>query len=443
MHRFSRLCARSFSLVSLAFFLLQIATASPTSALSTSVAIDSQSGSHMQLQAEPALTLSAISSADPVTIGENNEILLIINNKTDSTLSNVQLQVPYHPNVKFMDSNGIDLESHIMELDELVGNSERSVPLLIQVFGDAPEFIDLEFLVRTVEVDSVKTTLTLVVDTATKSATDLTSAPSTESVTVDPASAWTLSFTPPGASEYTGAAQFSYPITVVPGVGGLTPDLTLYYNSGGLDNIRPLVMSNGFGEGWSLPQAQITNGNAPRLYNANGYSGCCHNFETTRFTLELNGVSYRLKPLTSGRHGRYTALGDPSLYIEFVNGASNSTLANVTGEYWLIRTADGTSYRFGFNEDAEQVIAPISNNTNYNESQPRNDLYMAYSWKLDTVTSIDGNRILYTYITTCGTQFGSSSQCRPVANGVDDTEVDVALDTIQYNFHYILDIEPL
>ncbi len=437
MHRFSRLCARSFTFLLLAFFLLQLIAASPTSALSIPTTIESQPGSHMQLQAEPTLTLTAVSVADPVTIGENNEILLIINNESASTLSNVQLHVPYHPNVKFMDSNGIDLESHIMGLDEISGNSERSMPFMVQVFGDAPKFIDLEFMVRAVEVDSVKTTLTLLVDTSTKLATDLTAAPSPESVTVDPASAWTLSYTPPGASEYTGAAQFSYPITVVPGVGGLTPDLTLHYNSGGLDNIRPLVMSNGFGEGWSLPQAQIINGNAPRLYNANGYSGCCHNFATTRFTLELNGVSYHLQPLTSGRHGRYTALGDPSLYIEFINGVANSTLANVTGEYWLIRTADGTSYRFGFNEDAEQVVAPISTNTNYNESQPRNDLYMAYSWKLDTVTSIDGNKILYTYTTTCGTQFGSTSQCRPVANGVDDTEVDVALDTIQYNFHHI------
>ncbi|MCA9996179.1 MAG: hypothetical protein KDE56_10555, partial [Anaerolineales bacterium] len=438
MHHFTRLSTRPIFLFILAVFLLRLTAASSISALSLPVIKDIQSGSHALLQAEPTLTLTAISVTNPITIGENNEILLIINNEASSALSKVQLHVPYHPNVKFMDSNGIDLESHIIELDELSGNSERTISLLVQIFGDAPEFIDLEFLVRTVEVDSVETTLTLAVDTATRSATDLPSAPSTESVTVDPATAWTLSFTPPGASEYTGAAQFSYPITVVPGVGGLTPDLTLYYNSGGLDNIRPLVMSNGFGEGWSLPQAQITNGNAPRLYNANGYSGCCHNFETTRFTLELNGVSYRLKPLTSGRHGRYTALGDPSLYIEFVNGASDSTLANVTGEYWLIRTPNGTSYRFGFNPDAEQVVAPIEiYAANYNESQPRNDLYMAYSWKLDTVTSLDGNRMLYTYITACGTEFGSTSNCRSISNGVYNTEVDVALDTIQYNFHYI------
>ncbi|MDJ0757038.1 MAG: polymorphic toxin-type HINT domain-containing protein [Ardenticatenaceae bacterium] len=249
-------------------------------------------------------------------------------------------------------------------------------------------------------------------------------------------SPWALSYTPPGSSEFTGAAQFSYPIEVVPGVGGLTPDLTLFYSSGGLDNIRsPLVMSQGFGEGWSLPQAQIVNGNASRMYNAADYGGCCHNFDTARFSLELNGVSHRLKPITSGRHGRYSATGDPSLYIEFINGSSNPSLSNVTGEYWLVRTADGTEYRFGFNEDAEQVVAPVS--ALHNSSQPRNDQYAAYSWKLDTVKNTNDVRVLYSYVTSCGRDFVNPSTCRAVGNGVDDTEIDVALSQIKYNFHHI------
>ena len=436
MHRYFRPCIRRFSYLLLITVFLQLSTISPAAAqredpnlpLST-YAVPPRVEVQPSLQLEPALTLSATSPASSLIIGETSEIILRIGNTSALSLSNVQLHVPYHPNVKFMDDNNQDLDSYIVELGNLAGNSEQSIPMMVQVFGDAPEFINLEFMVRSVESNSVKTTLTLKIDTSTKTELDImAAAPSPESVTVDPASAWTLSYTPPGASEFTGGAQYSYPINVVPGAGGLTSDLALHYNGGGVDNIRPMVMSNGFGEGWSLPQAQITNGNAARMYTGEYYGGDLKNFENSRFSLELNGASYRLRPITTGRHGRYTAIGDPSLYIEFINGSSNAALTNVTGEYWLVRTADGTEYRFGFNEDAEQAIAPIS--STHNIGQPRNKGFAAFSWKLDQITNTSGVNVKYIYQTACGYLF-STVTCR---SGADYTEMDVALDRIEYNF---------
>lgn len=43
-----------------------------------------------------------------------------------------------------------------------------------------------------------------------------------------------------------------------------------------------------------------------------------------------------------------------SLQIDTANDT-----ANVSGEFWRVKTADGTTYTFGKTEDAEQVIWPM------------------------------------------------------------------------------------
>ncbi|MBE2202051.1 MAG: hypothetical protein IAE79_25810, partial [Anaerolinea sp.] len=272
---------------------------------------------------------------------------------------------------------------------------------------------------------------------------------------------WELAYTPPQASAFTGAATYGYTFALPPGVGGLAPQLSLSYSSRGVDSLRRPVMSSGFGVGWGMPQAEIINGNASSMYENS--TNCCGGADRNHFTLALDGATYRLSPVGThnGWHGRYIASGDPSLSIEFINGNNDNSLRNVTGEYWLVRTAANVTYRFGYIEDAEQVVTPIS--SAHNSFQPRNRNFAAASWKVDTITDAYGRQIRYTYGTRCGREFAEDN-CRrgPTTNDVPEsyaenalhrfglppnlqnnqppnnytfrTEVDVALSEILYNF---------
>ncbi|MCI0397132.1 MAG: hypothetical protein L0322_19625, partial [Chloroflexi bacterium] len=267
---------------------------------------------------------------------------------------------------------------------------------------------------------------------------------------------WEFTYNPPGASGFTGAANYSYAFSVPPGAGGLAPSLSLSYGSRGVDSMKDPVMSTGFGAGWSMPQAEISNGNATEMYLANGGNG--HNFDNRLFTLVLNGVTHHLEPLAldpEGRHGRYIANGDPSLYIEYKDNAPG----NVTGEYWIVRASDGTTYTFGLTEDAEQVVAPIS--AFHNSTQPRNDGFAAASWKLDSITNLysqeSGRQVDYVYRSKCVEDFDNNPggclrystpdlhvaesddpawnpQTPAQSYGKFRSEVDVAVHLIRYNF---------
>ena len=163
----------------------------------------------------------------------------------------------------------------------------------------------------------------------------------------------------------------------------------------------------------------------------------------------LNGVTYYLTPATTTDargHGVYVATSGPELGIEFVrddDSKPENDTANVTGEFWRVRTADGTTYTFGRTADAEQVVWPVNTLDSRNGRQPRNKAFSAYNWKLSSIEDVHGNRVEYVYETACGQQFadnpntpgpdyrqgnldgGAGKQC---------TEVDAGLKEIRYNF---------
>jgi len=260
-------------------------------------------------------------------------------------------------------------------------------------------------------------------------------------VTTEP-EIWKLLYNPPGASAYTGAATYQYPIDLPPGIGGLTPDLSLNYSSRPAEGMRKPAMGSGFGVGWSLPQAQINNGNTGKMYDFNGGAS---DFQNYNFTLVLNGVTYYLKKLETydnRSHGSYQAVGGPDLRIEYLDdgyqGKPENDTGNVTGEFWRVRTADGTTYTFGFTEGAEQVIWPVNTLPFRNGNQPRNKSFSAYNWKLDSVTDVHGNRIEYVYDTACGVEWvggGNRQGNLEGGGGKECTEVDTAVKEIHYNFN--------
>ena len=253
---------------------------------------------------------------------------------------------------------------------------------------------------------------------------------------------WRLDYNPPGASAYSGAATYSYPVELPPGIGGLTPDLSLSYSSRAAEGLTWPAMAQGFGAGWALPQAQINNGNSGLMYGDKNRS--CSSYGNWRYTLVLNGVTYYLKPQSGSvsgprSYGRYEAIGSPELFAEYVvddNGANDT--ANVSGEFWRVRTADGTIYTFGRTADAEQVVWPVSMTQFCNGYQPRNTAFSAHNWKLDSITDVHGNRIVYTYKHACGQKdtspYADRGQNRD--GGVFQcSEVDVSVETVSYNFN--------
>ncbi len=380
------------------------------------------------------VALAVQAPAGPFGVGEAITLEVIVENGSEQPMHSVQLDLPPHTAVWYTAGPGIPTEgvgSGTLTLDDVTAKNSLSVTLSLRLQGPFDgDLLKLPFQVRTAVAVPVTTIVTLPV---TADAADAD--PSIEGAQGPGASTptyWQFTYTPPGVSAFTGAATYGYAMPLPPGSGGLTPQLAVSYSSRGVDGLRYPVKSHGFGAGWSMPQAEIVNGSAWDMYQPN--PACCSTFDNSQFTLVLNGASYQLKPDANtlpipgntGRYRRFYALGGPELYVAYL---AADAAPNVTGEYWVVRTADGTTYQFGYQEDAEQVVGPVS--AFHNSTQWRNDAYAAASWKLDTVTDVNGRQIRYTYLEKCGEQLGTSG-CRNV--GPFETEVDTAVNQIQYNF---------
>ncbi|MCB8950422.1 MAG: hypothetical protein H6650_00255 [Ardenticatenales bacterium] len=369
-------------------------------------------------QAAPLLPLAMSLSPVTTTVDLNTPLTLTlrITNSNPITLAAPRLQLPVNPAVRYLSGPGLTGEAvheATLEMPAFPPTSTHLLTLTLHLIA-APDAapITLPFQLHTVETTATLTTITL---QPTQAQPLPAQAPAENNPTPGNPP------TPPGAAAYTGAATHAYNIPIPPGSGGLQPSLTLAYGSRGVDSLIAPLMSDGFGLGWSLAQPQISNGNATRLFSFD------EGFTPHRFTLNLNGASYRLQPFAldpDNRHGRYVALGDASLLIEYV---ADVTGPNSTGEYWRVRTGAGITYRFGYSADAEQAIAPI--NGQLNAGQPKNPDITASAWKLDRISDLYGRHVVYQYATACGKAYGNPNQCRSPY-----TEVDVAVQTISYNF---------
>ncbi|MDO8740790.1 MAG: toxin TcdB middle/N-terminal domain-containing protein [Candidatus Woesearchaeota archaeon] len=159
---------------------------------------------------------------------------------------------------------------------------------------------------------------------------------------------------------FTGSATYSFSLEVPPGVNGLEPSITLSYN-------HQQSGSRGIlGSGWGLSQNFI--------YRNTEYTRS--DASDDKFHLNLNGMNLELVYVPS--EDKYRTEIESYLYVEKETGASNQK-----GEYWIVKTKDGTTYRFGYNADSEFV----SNQENY-----------VSMWYLDLVTDTHSNTISYTYL---------------------------------------------
>jgi RHS repeat-associated protein len=156
----------------------------------------------------------------------------------------------------------------------------------------------------------------------------------------------------PQVSTTDGSLNYEYPLVLPPGRNGLTPELSLTYNSGNKS------LSSVIGTGWSfnIPYIQRTNKKgSEKLYTEN------------TFTSSLDG---ELVDQGSG------------IYIPRVDNGSFRKYQYLNNQ-WTITEKDGSVYQLGATAQARQ-------------DHPT-DTSKVFTWMLETVTDTNGNTITYTY----------------------------------------------
>ena len=163
-------------------------------------------------------------------------------------------------------------------------------------------------------------------------------------------------------SLYTGSAFYGYEIKVPPGTNGLAPSVSLSYNNHGAGGRAGLV-----GVGWDLNLNYIKR----------DVNGTADDISDDLFRIILNGRSYDL--VCNSPEGRYHTEIETYWLIE----RKNNSVENEKGEYWVVKTKDGTKYWFGYRNDSET----LSSVRDY-----------VWQWSLDEVEDTHGNHIYYYYV---------------------------------------------
>ena len=156
-------------------------------------------------------------------------------------------------------------------------------------------------------------------------------------------------------SDQTGGFVWSYPLTVVPGVGGPEPDLELAYSSQDVDgrtadtNTQGSWIGDGLGPVARLHRAPLpvlctrhraVAGQSPNNPYPTGDQCWC----TDNATMSLNG---RATELVKAADGTWKGVTDDGSRIERLPPALGN--GDNDGEYWKVTTTDGTQYFFGRN----------------------------------------------------------------------------------------------
>lgn len=156
----------------------------------------------------------------------------------------------------------------------------------------------------------------------------------------------------------TGSASYSYSLEVSSGINGLEPQIDLSYNH------HQSSKTGILGEGWSIGLSHISR----------DINGTLSDSSDDFFRLNFNGDS---KLVYSSADNRYHTEIESYIKIEKKTGGKNEL-----GEYWEVKTKDGTLYRFGYNKNSEFV----SNQENF-----------VSIWSLDLIQDSYGNSIFYSY----------------------------------------------
>ncbi|MBR9704655.1 hypothetical protein GOV12_04535, partial [Candidatus Pacearchaeota archaeon] len=160
---------------------------------------------------------------------------------------------------------------------------------------------------------------------------------------------------------FTGAGVYSFEFKLPPGTNNLKPRLGLFYNSHNTLGKRP----KNLGSGWKISENFIQRNTNFSFDNSSN----------DMFELFLEGVFYKL--IYVQNEGRYHTEIENFIYIKNISGGNNTK-----GEYWIVKTKNGKTYRFGYHNSSEL----ISNLHDY-----------VVRWSLDLVNDTYDNKIYYSY----------------------------------------------
>ncbi|WP_203962763.1 RHS repeat domain-containing protein [Actinocatenispora thailandica] len=210
----------------------------------------------------------------------------------------------------------------------------------------------------------------------------------------------------------TDAFSWSYPIDVPDVPGGLSPSVSLTYDSQSQDGLTSSTnnQASWIGDGWTYSPGFVERSYASCHDNPAGatktFDKCWP--DDKRITLSLNGSSTQL--VRDDATGDWHAASDGNEKIEHLTGATNGAHG---GEYWRITTDDGTQYYFGKNQlpgyasgdtatdsvFTEPVYATKSGQPCYNATFSSSWCQQAYRWNLDYVVDTHHDTIAYFYNT--------------------------------------------
>jgi RHS repeat-associated protein len=250
----------------------------------------------------------------------------------------------------------------------------------------------------------------------------------------------------------TGSFDYSYPMTVPPSAGGLSPQLYLDYDSGEVDGQTAATQAQASwaGDGWSTPQSYIEQSFTP----------CDDDPEGSASPQSTQDECYGGPVLTLSQNGDSTAVVCPSSSFSYTKnsactesadggevvthhvGSGNGSGTKFT-DYWTVTDENGTTYYYGLNQlpgwsssdqatdsvDSEPVFSAHSGDPCYSSSGfGSSACTMAYRWNLDYVTDQHGDAMAYYYdqSTNAYDEYGSSGAVSYVR--------DSYLDHIDYGF---------
>jgi RHS repeat-associated protein len=159
---------------------------------------------------------------------------------------------------------------------------------------------------------------------------------------------------------FSGSASYSYEIETPTGINGFEPSIQLFYNHHAARSLGSAV-----GTGWSISGGTI----------ARDIKETWGDTSDDVFRISMQGVNDEL--VFVSEENRYHTLHETNFFVQKVSGGNNEK-----GEYWIVRTPDGTEHRFGYNTYSEQV----SNTHGY-----------VTKWSLDKVEDVHGKEIIYEY----------------------------------------------
>jgi YD repeat-containing protein len=187
---------------------------------------------------------------------------------------------------------------------------------------------------------------------------------------------------------FTGAASYEYPIWAPQGTAGLTPDLSLSYNSQIIDESTAFTQAAWVGMGWNLDTGSIT-----------------YNITNGTYFLAMNGISSLLLPISADIY--YTA--DQS-FVKIIKNTNS----------WTAFSKDGRVYTFGFETKTNLVLG----------CAPAEYLNTTWKWSLTSEKDIYNNEITYSY------QNEQKAILYNCANGIEVYPTNINYANGMYRIHF-------